>query len=621
MKKNIFIVFLSLFQFVYAQYQNEGIQLDTDYVPEYYRLEMNLNPNQTGFSGKTTVHFNTTANLLEFKINARPNLTIESVTYHQNNVTNYNRTGDVLTIQLPEMIAVNQLDSISIGFSGNSDTSSGLSLGYHDGEPVIETIAEPWLGSSWWVCKDDLIDKVNKVDVFVTHPSELKAASNGKLIGVSPAENNMSITHWQHNYPIPVYLIGVAVTNYAEYNNSVVVGGTTVPIINYLYPETLSDWTDQLDEVPAHIGFLSEKFGDYPYKDEKYGHAQWNRNGGMEHSTMSFMGKFTYNLVVHELAHQWFGNKVTCASWHDIWLNEGFAEYCVGLKYENDFGEQSFKNWKEGRVNFITSQNDGSVYNPDANSDSRIFDSRLTYNKASMAVHLIRYMLNDDQLFFKALKDYLEDPEWEWSYANTQNFKSSLENSTNKNWDYFFNEWIYGEGHPVFDITVSKFSLNNNVLVNIHQTGSHSSVPFFHTPFEIEFNGADGQKIIKRFDVENGIQSFWVEDLDFEVVSFVSNPKYDVICEINSAVLGTSDEDFETAFEVYPNPVHQFLNIKSKQNLKSVVLYDMNGKEVYRKDNLNLPKTEIDTRSLQSGIYILRLKTDKTMKTIKILKN
>lgn len=620
MKKIIFSCFFVFFQILTAQYQNEGTQLDAAYQPVYYRLEMNLNPNQTNFSGKTTVHFNTSADLSEFKINAKPNLTIESVVYHQNNLTNYSRSGEVLTIQLPGIIESEKLDSISISFSGNSDSSAGLSRGYHDGIPVIETLSEPWLASSWWVCKDDLLNKVNKTDVYIQHPEGLKAASNGSLKSVTPAGNNTVITHWQHNYPIPAYLIGVALTNYTEYNHTVEVGGQSVPIINYLYPETLSDWTSQLDQVPSHILFLSEKYGDYPYKDEKYGHAQWNRNGGMEHSTMSFMGKFTFNLIVHELAHQWFGNKVTCATWHDIWLNEGFADYSVGLKNEYDFGEQSFKNWKGSRIDFITSQNWGSVYNPDANNSGRIFDSRLTYNKGSMVVHLIRYILNNDELFFQSLRDYLENPEFAWGYADTEDFKASLEASTGLNWDDFFNDWIYGEGHPVFDITISNFP-NNQVRVHFQQSGSHSSVSYFHTPFEIEFRGSGGQKSTRRFYLDSPEQDFWVDDLGFQVNSFDLNPGNDIICKINSWELATAEESLTAEFEVYPNPVREILNIKSNQTLKEIRIFDLSGKEVYSKSDLNLQKTEIATDGLEKGVYLLQLKTDKALKTIRILKN
>src|SRR5690606_20573696 len=278
----------------------EGTMLETDYVPEYYRLEITANPNVQNFSGRTTMHFTTTDVLNQIKINAKPNLTVQSVEYHSATIADYSRAGDVLTINLPASLPTNHLDSIAINFSGNAGTSSGYNVNSHNGVPIAETLSESFHGSTWWVCKDDLIDKAQKIDIYVTHPSDMKAASNGLLKSVTDLGGGNAVTHWQHNYPIPVYLVAVAVTNYVEYNNSVNIGGTEVPIINYVYPESLSGAQSSLDQVPGYISSFSEMFGDYPYKEEKYGHAEWEWGGGMEHSTMSFMANFNFGLVAHE---------------------------------------------------------------------------------------------------------------------------------------------------------------------------------------------------------------------------------------------------------------------------------------------------------------------------------
>lgn len=620
MRKYILLLFLLTISQGFGQNQTEGTLLETDYEPLSYRLEMNLNPYESAFSGTTTVHFNTTADLSLFKINANQNLQIQSITYHDNPISTYSRTGDVLNIPLPELIPENTLDSVSISFSGDASTSTGLTLGEHANVPVIETIAEPWHGSSWWVCKDDLIDKVNKMDIYVTHPTEFKVASNGLLQSVEAAGNGMSVTHWQHNYPIPVYLVGIALTNYAEYNNSVEIGGTTIPIINYLYPETMSNWTSQLDQVPEHMLVLSEMFGEYPYKNEKYGHAQWNRNGGMEHSTMSFVGKFTFNLVVHELAHMWFGNKVTCATWHDIWINEGFADYCTGLLTEYYYGEQDFIDWKTDRRETITVQYDGSVYNPDAESESRTFNSRLTYKKGSMVVHLIRYMLNDDELFFQTLKNFLDYPDFSWGYADTESLRAFLEAETNTDWGDYFHDWIYGEGHPVMDIHVNKSFGSNEVTVNIQQSGSHSSVPFFHMPFEIEFRGSAGQKTVKRFDLNNAQQSFLVSDLNFSVDSFVPNPGSDIVCVISSAVLNTEEMSAESGLKIYPNPVRKLLNVESSEVIDQIMLFDASGRLIEQYSDVHQNKIQLPTQKLSKGVYLIQVHTQAQLHTKKFVK-
>lgn len=599
----------------------EGTLLETDYVPEYYRLEITANPNVQNFSGRTTMHFTTTDVLNQIKINAKPNLTVQSVEYHSAPITDFSRSGDVLTINLPASLPANHLDSIAINFSGNAGTSSGYNVNSHNGVPIAETLSESFHGSTWWVCKDDLIDKAKKIDIYVTHPSDMKAASNGLLKSVTDIGGGNSTTHWQHNYPIPVYLVAIAVTNYVEYNNSVNISGTEVPIINYVYPESLSGAQSSLDQVPGYISFLSEKFGDYPYKEEKYGHAEWERGGGMEHSTMSFMGNFNFGLVAHELAHQWFGNQVTCGTWSDIWLNEGFAEYGDGLLVQEVWGENSFRNWKEDYVWYITDENWGSVWNPDSNNENRIFYYRLTYAKASMMVHLIRYILNDDALFFQALKNYLSDPEFTYGYATTPGFKASLEASTGMNWDNYFADWIYGEGHPNFDISVNKHSGSNLVTVRFNQTPSHNSVEFFETPFEIEFRGAGGQRATRRFNLTENGQYFDVTDLPFAVTNYVPNPHFDVVCRINSSTLDNQEVELDNSTKavIYPNPAKEFFTIENKENIDNLKVFDVSGKLIYQINDSNQSKIRINSGSWPKGTYMVQIQSGDRVQLMKVL--
>lgn len=608
-------------RFKSTQSLTKGQMLETEYVPSYYRLEINMNPYQSEFSGKTTMHFNTVSSLNQIKINARPNLEITAVEYHSNSIANFNRNEDILTIQLPNSIPANQLDSISISFSGNANTSSGLNLGTHNGVPIMETISEPWHASSWWVCKDDLIDKVQKLDVIITHPTEFKAASNGVLKSVTNLGNGFSRTHWQHNYPVPTYLIAAAVTNYVEYNHTASINGTTVPIINYVYPETLSNWTSALDEVPSYVEFFSSRFGDYPYKLEKYGHAQWNRNGGMEHATMSFMGNFNFGLVGHELAHQWFGDQVTCKTWHDIWLNEGFAEYGDGLLVEHRYGTEEFINWKAYNIGLIIVDGSGSVWNPEAENQSRIFNYRLTYAKASMVVHLIRYILNNDDLFFQALRNYLNNVNWTYGFADTENFRTSLEETTGMDWSQYFADWIYGQGHPVISVYVNKWANSNNLTVSIGQTPTHSSVDFFEMPFEIEFRGSNGESAIRRFELSPSNTVFTVTDLPFETASFVPNPKSDIVCEIATTQLNNEELELEnsTLAQMYPNPAHNLVTIEYKEPLNEIKIFDASGKMVFHKSEIGQKKFQLNTSSFPKGVYMVQIKSGVGVQLKKLL--
>jgi len=172
-------------------------------------------------------------------------------------------------------------------------------------------------------------------------------------------------------------------------------------------------------------------FEEYPFANEKYGHAQFGWGGGMEHTTVSFMGSFGRNLIAHELAHQWFGNKITCGSWKDIWLNEGFATYLSGLTIENLDGNSAFITWKQQRINSITSQPNGAVYLTDSDTTSvnRIFNGRLSYDKGSMVLHMLRKKLGDAD-FFQGLKNYLADANHAYGYAKTEDFIAIMETTS-----------------------------------------------------------------------------------------------------------------------------------------------------------------------------------------------
>ena len=219
----------------------------------------------------------------------------------------------------------------------------------------------------------------------------------------------------------------------------------------------------------------------YPYSKEKYGHAEFGWGGGMEHTTMTFMGGWNRGLIAHELAHQWFGNKVTCGSWEDIWLNEGFATYLAALVIENFDGETSFKAWRSSSINYITSQSSGSTFVTDTTSVNRIFDGRLSYNKGAMILHMLRYKLGDDP-FFQGIKNYLADPKIAYGYARTIDLQRHLEAVSSIDLTEFLNDWFLGEGYPTYQVTWYQNPTNKEVQFTVNQNQSHSSVSFFEMP-------------------------------------------------------------------------------------------------------------------------------------------
>ena len=226
------------------------------------------------------------------------------------------------------------------------------------------SLSEPYGARDWWPCKNGNNDKADSVDIIVTAPAQYKAASNGLLQGeVLIGGGTKKVTHWKHRYPIATYLICFAVTNYSVFNNTLQLGNVSLPVVTYCYPETQSWFQSSTTQYQLpQLSFFHGLLGDYPFIKEKYGNVQFGWGGGMEHQTCSFLVVPYEGLMAHELAHQWFGDKITCARWEDIWLNEGFASHMtMGYWVEKAYPLKDVIAYRKSEIDDITSQPGGSV--------------------------------------------------------------------------------------------------------------------------------------------------------------------------------------------------------------------------------------------------------------------
>jgi aminopeptidase N len=343
----------------------------------YHKLEFTINPTVKFVTGKITTTYTALANMNTITFDFANQLTVSSVKKGVTNLTFVEDANNQLIITLPSTQTTGTSATIEISYSGVPPANGFDSFvqSTHNGSPIIWTLSEPFGARDWWPCKQDLNDKINNIDVYITNPSQYTAVSNGVQIGVPVVSGANKTTRFSHNYPIPAYLIAIAVTNYQVYNQTA--GLTTpFPIVNYIYPENYDTAVADLSQTPAIMNLFETLFEPYPFRNEKYGHAQFSWGGGMEHTTVSFMQNFSRGLIAHELGHQWFGNKVTCGTWKDIWLNEGFATYLAALVIENLDGVDSFITEKDGMINFITSSPTGNVYLTDAQATNV---NRITY--------------------------------------------------------------------------------------------------------------------------------------------------------------------------------------------------------------------------------------------------
>jgi len=575
-------------------------------------------------SGDLTTYWEATEPLNSITFDMASNLNVLSVEQRGNSLT-YSHTSDEIVITLPTTQNTGILDSLTISYNGNPESSGfgSFEQSSHNGIPILWTLSEPYGAMGWWPCKQDLIDKADSIDVYVTHPfsysgQEYKTASNGLMLSET-VNGATKTTHWKHKYPIPAYLVAIAVTNYTVYDDLAYEGTSDeFPITNYVYPEDLSYAQASTPITVDMIENFGNVFEMYPYADEKYGHAQFGWGGGMEHTTMTFMGGFSEGLIAHELAHQWFGDKITCGSWEDIWLNEGFATFLTGLTWEYLYGESSYLSWRSGKINSITSYSNGSVFCSDTTSVSRIFNGRLSYDKGSMVLHMLRYKLGDSD-FFQGVQNYLADPDLAFGYAKTIDLQNHLESASGMDLDEYLADWFMGEGYPSYQI---QWGQNvNDLYIQVNQTQSHASVSYFEMPIPIKVNGTGGEEQWLRLENTSNGQNF-TENIGFTISSIQFDPDKQLISKNNSVVnnpnLATNEAVIEGILPI-TNPVQDYLNITTTNDvsLLKTSIYNTLGQKIFEE---NSAKSTLNVSKIPSSVILLHITTDKGMFYQKLIK-
>ena len=577
----------------------------------FYRCQWEVDPSLRYIKGNVTSYFTVSAatNSITFDLSAV--LRVDSIIFRGKKSNFQLNSANGLTIELSQTLPVGQRDSVSIFYQGVpvNDGFGSFTTSMQNGTPVMWTLSEPYGAKDWWPCKNASTDKADSIDIQLIYPAIYTSSSNGLLASQS-MQGDKKISNWKHRYPIASYLVAFAITNYVVDNDSVQLGTNTMPVKMYAYPANTSDFRYATETAKLCLVRFSSLLGAYPFNKESFSQTQFSWGGGMEHQTNSFITSNNNQLVAHELAHQWFGDKVTCASWQDIWLNEGFAQY-MQLVYLENFDSAMVMQYLDNNRKSVTSQPGGSVKVNDTTDVSRIFDSRLSYVKGAGILHMIRWRLGD-ALFFQALRQYLNDPAISYGTARTADLQRNLEQVSGQSFTEFFKDWYEGEGFPTYQVQWSA-KANNWVTIRLNQTSSHPSVDFYEMPVPIRFSGANGRDSTVVLNHTKNGQEFSV-NLAFTPNSAVFDPKLWLLTGNNTVTRTTSTEVSGNLVKIYPNPVTGMIRVSvanPTDNNISVRLFSSSGQLLYDK-RFELSGRdeviEIPAHRLPQGIYWLKVK-------------
>lgn len=432
----------------------------------------------------------------------------------------FDRTEDHLIITLDkDLIAMNgDLCVLKIMYRGEPLQKGFDSFSFKElyGNMYIYTLSEPNYGPVWWPSKDFPDDKA-EFNMHLNVPTGWKGVSNGLLKDTIQNNDGTTTFNWESKYPIATYLVSIVVgkLSYWEETYTSRDGTKQMPVVYYAFPRDSAkariDWKPTIDQ----IRYYSETFGEYPFIDEKYGICQFGwTSGAMEHQTITSYGYLLVtgdnrydHIAAHELAHHWFGDAVTLATWKDIWLNEGFASYSEALWEEHVRGRNAYLKYMKG---FDYGYFSGTVYAPKGFIDNYAIYATI-YQKGAWVLHMLRGVMGDEA-FFNAVRAYYE--RYKYKNADTQQMKEVFEEFYGSNLTWFFDQWVFnGTGRPSYeyswkfeDFQGQKGTGNYTVRLNLKQV-QKDDLEVYKMPVKVTVVTESGEKEFSVFN-EKREQSF-----------------------------------------------------------------------------------------------------------------
>jgi len=585
-----------------------------------------ITPFPRNFTGNVIVKFRIDTALSTIDLNAvNTSLQITGVGL---NGASFTHVSNILTVTLNRTYNPGEIANVQI-FYNHLNVADGA---FYAGGGGVMTDCPPEGARKWFPCFDRPFDKAT-VDITAKVPSNVKLGSNGRL-NDSTVTGDTIYYHWISRDPVATYLIVLSArVNYKldiVYWHKISNPADSVPIRFYYIN---SEGIPPQSYINNLTTYYSQKFGEHPF--EKDGFTTAAATGfpwaGMENQTLITLCSNCWDqtTVVHEYAHQWFGDAVTCGTWADVWLNEGFATYCEAIWAERSGGYTAYKNTVNSRVNVYLSQNPGwpmynpawAVTTPDINT---LYNYAITYCKGAGVLHMLRYILADTNVFFNCLRSYCNDTtDFKYKNAVTDDFVSKINTVSGQNLTWFFDQWVKQPNHPVYQ-NYYKFtdSGSGNRAVWFQARQVQSNTPFHRMPVDLKITFTSGPDTIIRVDNTVNNQE-WIWMFNRQPATFTFDPNNDIVLKqgttnpIGIKQNSTEIPDRFSLFQNYPNPFNPVTHIEFSIPVRSIVslkIYDINGRLVDTIISGEIDKgnyrADFDATNIASGIYYYEIRAE-----------
>lgn len=616
---------------------------DEIYDVTFYDISFKINfDNETLDNGKVIMKFfPLQTNITQIDVDLYYNMNPTQVLDENGNPLDFNHNGNIIEVDFDNPLTQNELTQIEIHYNGSPENAGGFQSFTFETHgvwpnqmPCASTLSEPYGAKTWWPCKDNVADKADSVKLHITVRGDFKVASNGMLTEITDELSGEKTFHWEHNYPITTYLVAIAATDYTEFTQDWDYGGTEPMLIqNFVYPENYNDAQDTWLDVPTMLDCFTQQYGMYPFVNEKYGQADFQWGGAMEHQTMTFItggwGGYSTSTIAHELAHMWYGDMITCSDWHNLFINEGFATYSQAVYFEYTEGNDYYHQYINQYLDYAKSAQ-YPVYIQNVTDIYVLFDYATTYVKGASILHMLRGILGTE-VFFDAMRAYSDDPEFKYKHASIEQFLTHLEDFSGVDLSYFYDQWFTRTDYPEYE--VSSFDHGGSLEVLIEQNQSS----FYTMPMDIKINFSDGSEEVHRIFNDQEDQTFFfdIEPVKGGVQSVELDPEIWIIRDVSYSSTDIADNDniFRTYLKGnYPNPFNPettvSFQIKNGGSNTEIAVYNTKGQLIKTLHNgfLNQGNHSISWNGTTqnggkaaSGIYFLKMKTDDNEFTHKML--